>query len=108
VAPINAADLNIRLQKGEGVNLLDVREEIEYATYNIGGQNIPLSKLPAYLDQLNYNKTDEIVVICKIGLRSQTATTILNQNGYQNARNLAGGLIALQKLNTNKTNQYNG
>ena len=80
------------------MNLLDVREEIEYATYNIGGKNIPLSVLSHSINQLTYNKTDEIVVICKIGLRSETARLLLNQNGYQNARNLSGGLIAIQKL----------
>jgi len=40
---INAAELNQRLQKGEVLNLLDVREVIEYHTFNIGGVNIPLA-----------------------------------------------------------------
>jgi len=96
--PINATEFTDRVQKGEIINLLDVRELIEFATYNIGGQNLPLSKLASALDELNYNKTDEIVVICKIGIRSETARALLQENGYQNVRNLAGGLIALQKL----------
>jgi len=98
MSPINAVDFNARLQSGESLNLLDVRETIEYATYNIGGQNIPLSTLPEALNTINYNKNDEIVVICKVGLRSQTATTILNENRYDKARNLTGGLISLQKI----------
>ena len=98
MSPISATEFMNRLKNGETMNLLDVREEIEYATYNIGGKNIPLSVLPHSLNQLTYNKTDEIVVICKIGLRSETARLLLNQNGYQNARNLSGGLIAIQKL----------
>ena len=98
MSPINTADFNARLQSGESLNLLDVREIIEYATYNIGGQNVPLSTLPSALNSINYNKTDEIVVICKVGMRSQTATTILNENGYDKARNLTGGLISLQKI----------
>ena len=98
MSPISATEFMNRLTNGEPMNLLDVREEIEYATYNIGGKNIPLSVLPHSLNQLTYNKTDEIVVICKIGLRSETARLLLNQNGYQNARNLSGGLIAIQKL----------
>jgi rhodanese-related sulfurtransferase len=96
--PINATEYLTRVQNGEHVNLLDVREAIEYSTYNIGGKNVPLSKLPDFIDQLDYNKTDEIVVICKIGMRSETARLLLQDNGYQNVRNLAGGLIALQKL----------
>ena len=95
---INAQQLQQRLQNGEALNLLDVREEIEYHTYNIGGLNIPLKQLQQNIDQLNYNKTDEIVVICQAGLRSQTAQAFLIQQGYQNVKNLTGGLLALRRL----------
>lgn len=95
---IDAQNLKKRLNSGDILNLLDVREEIEYHTYNIGGTNIPLSKFNEYINQINYNKIDEIIVICRIGVRSKTAQSILMQNGYQNVKNLAGGLIALQKL----------
>jgi len=98
MAPINATEFRSRLNNGGQINLLDVREEIEFATYNIGGKNMPLSKLPDSIAQLGYNKSDEIIVICKIGLRSETARQLLDKNGYTNARNLSGGLIALQKL----------
>ena len=96
---IDANSLLTRLKNGEELNLLDVREEIEYHTYNIGGKNLSLSALTENLSNLNYNKTDEIIVICKVGLRSQTAQNILQQHGYQNVKNLTGGLIAVQKLN---------
>ncbi|MCR8556181.1 rhodanese-like domain-containing protein [Mucilaginibacter sp. BJC16-A38] len=86
------------MQNGEELNLLDVREEIEFHTFNIGGRNIPLSQFINNLDKLEYNKTDEIIVICKVGLRSETAREILAQNGYLQARNLTGGIMALQKL----------
>ena len=95
---INGQALLTRLNNGEALNLLDVREEIEYHTYNIGGVNSPLSKFQQNLDELPYNKTDEIIVICKAGLRSKTAQQILIQNGYLRVHNLAGGLMALQKL----------
>ena len=72
MSPISATEFMNRLKNGEPMNLLDVREEIEYATYNIGGKNMPLSVLPHSINQLKYNKTDEIIVICKIGLRSET------------------------------------
>jgi rhodanese-related sulfurtransferase len=95
---IDAEELFARLQKGEKLNLLDVREEIEYHTYNIGGVNIPLSKMHEKISHPGYNKTDEIIVICRVGLRSGTAAKILADNGYQQVRNLTGGLMALQKL----------
>lgn len=95
---INATELLTRINNGEHLNLLDVRETIEYHTYNIGGNNIPLPKLEQSINELGYNKTDEIIVICKVGLRSETAQTILLQDGYQNVKNLTGGLLALRKL----------
>ena len=95
---IDARTLLTRMQKNEALNLLDVRETIEYHTYNIGGKNLPLSGFQQNMHQLNYNKNDEIIVICKVGLRSETAQHILIQNGYNNVKNLTGGLMALQKI----------
>jgi rhodanese-related sulfurtransferase len=95
---INATELIQRLNNGETLNLLDVREEIEFHTYNIGGENLPLSQIQTGINNLNYNKTDEIIVICKAGIRSQTATLLLMQNGYEQVKNLNGGLIAIQRL----------
>lgn len=96
---INAATLQQRINSGEPVNLLDVREKIEFSTFNIGGVNIPVSKLAANNHLVSYNKSDEIIVICSAGIRSQNALTILTGLGYQNVLNLKGGLIALRKLN---------
>lgn len=95
---IKASELLERLSKGESLNLLDVREVIEFHTYNIGGHNMPLSNLENALNNLPYNKTDEIIVMCKVGLRSETAQNILERHGYNNVRNLHGGLVAIQKL----------
>ena len=95
---IDARTLLARLNNGESLNLLDVREEMEYHTHNIGGRNCPLSAFEQNISNLDYNKTDEIIVICKAGLRSQTAQSILIQNGYQQVKNLTGGLIALHRV----------
>lgn len=95
---IKAQELLTRIENGEQLNLIDVREAIEFHTFNIGGVNIPLQTLQQQLSNLVYNKTDELIVICRVGLRSETAQTVLLQNGYQNVKNLSGGLIAIQKL----------
>ena len=95
---IDALTFKNRLQSNEMLNLLDVREEIEFYTYNIGGKNIPLSALNKKLGLVHHNKTDEIIVVCKAGMRSQTALAILVQNGFENVKNLTGGLLALQRL----------
>lgn len=97
MSSIDAREMLARMQSGEHLNVLDVREHIEFHTYNIGGTNIPLGTLNNMLDDIEWNKTDEIIVICKAGLRSATAQSILQQNGYQNTRNLTGGLLALQR-----------
>jgi rhodanese-related sulfurtransferase len=94
---IVAREMITRLKNGEQLNLLDVREKIEYHTYNIGGTNIPLPVLKDNLGELAWDKTDEIIVICKAGLRSATAKSILELNGYKNIRNLTGGLLAFQR-----------
>ncbi|RYU92556.1 rhodanese-like domain-containing protein [Mucilaginibacter terrigena] len=100
---IDAAKLLQRIQNGETLNLLDVREVIEYRTFNMGGQNIPVGKLKQNINNVIYNKTNEIIVICSAGIRSETAHAILIESGFENVLNLKGGLKALQKLNINNT-----
>lgn len=95
---IKASEIKERLNDNEPLNLLDVRELIEYHTHNIGGLNIPVGKLNENLGQIPWQYNDEIIVICKVGLRSETAKSILEQNGYQNVRNLIGGILAIEKL----------
>ena len=94
---ISAEEFKERLKHGETLNVVDVRDELEYHTFNIGGLNIPLGRLANEVNEYDWNKNDEIIVICKIGMRSNTGKLILQQNGYTNVKNLKGGLIALQK-----------
>lgn len=95
---IGAEELFTRLQNGEQLNLIDVREPIEFATFNIGGTNILLSKLSADANTLTYHQNEEIIVICKMGLRSETGRQLLVEQCFKNVRNLKGGLLALHKL----------
>ena|SRR6476469_9307194 len=82
------------------INLLDVRETLEYYTFNIGGLNIPLGKLPSAIedDDLDFDTGEIIIVICQRGLRSKTAKVILENAGYKKVRNLIGGIIKLQRI----------
>lgn len=72
--------------------LLDVREEFEYQTCNLGGKLIPLAELNAHLDQLPRNEM--IVVHCKAGGRSVKAAKLLSDHGFQQVYNLEGGILA--------------
>ena len=83
-------ELKRRIDQGERVFLLDVREAAEYETVNLGGGLIPLGELPARLGELDPSR--EIIVYCHHGARSVTAVNYLRANGLSKARNLAGGI----------------
>lgn len=97
---ISAAEFIERQSISPNYQLIDVREVIEYQTFNIGGENIPLGKLLTELEDLELDKNSEIIVICQRGLRSETAKRALKNNGFKQVRNLIGGLLALRKLNS--------
>ncbi|MFB3070908.1 MAG: rhodanese-like domain-containing protein, partial [Nitrospirales bacterium] len=82
-----------RLDKGDTIFLLDVREPHEYSMAKIEGSVlIPLGELPTSLDKLNSN--DEIVALCHRGMRSADAVGFLMQQGFSNVKNLIGGIDA--------------
>lgn len=97
---ISVGELKERLTSGDALSIIDVREELEYHTFNIGGINIPLGRLPADLDGILADKDEEIVVICQRGIRSLTGQKLLQASGYSNVRNLEGGLVAFRRLNS--------
>lgn len=89
---IRAEELKQRLDAGENLFLLDVREEHEYEISNIGGYLIPLAELPKRFKELD--ATREIIALCKMGVRSAKAVEFLQQAGFPNVRNLTGGIHA--------------
>ncbi|MBQ27310.1 MAG: rhodanese [Nitrospiraceae bacterium] len=94
---IRVQDLKERLDKGDDVFLLDVRESWEYSMAKIEGSVlISLGELPQSLDQLD--KEAEIVCYCHHGMRSADATIFLHQQGFPNVKNLEGGIDAWSVL----------
>ena len=91
---ITVQELKERLDKGEKVNLIDVREPNEYAEDNIGGQLIPLGELSYRIDELDGLQDEEVIVHCRSGKRSAMAQQILEENGFTNVRNMIGGMLA--------------
>ncbi|HVX49277.1 MAG TPA: rhodanese-like domain-containing protein [Chitinophagaceae bacterium] len=92
---ITADELKKRLDSGENVHLLDVREDHERADYNIGGVHIPLGKVQTMqADEIEGWKDDEVVVYCRSGNRSGMAALFLEQMGFKNPVNLVGGMLA--------------
>ena len=87
-----AAELKQRLDDGEEIFLLDVREPFEYQIAQIGGKLIPRGEVAARLHEIPRER--EIVVQCKSGVRSQSTAEFLSQSGYPRVANLAGGILA--------------
>jgi rhodanese-related sulfurtransferase len=91
---ITVQELKERLDTGEELNLFDVREPNEYEDDNIGATLIPLGDLPYRLDELEGLEDEEVIVHCRSGARSSRAQQILEENGFNNVRNLTGGMLA--------------
>jgi rhodanese-related sulfurtransferase len=86
-------DVKGRLDRGEDLVLLDVREPDEYAFCAIGGSvHIPLREVPGRMGELDRER--EIVVVCHHGIRSFQAAAFLRARGFDNVYNLAGGIDA--------------
>ena len=90
---ISPKELKARLDKGDKLVLLDVRENEEYAIAKLDGSTlIPLGTLPQSLSKLS--RDSEIIAICHHGMRSADATNFLLQQGFPNVKNLVGGIDA--------------
>ena len=89
---IQAEELKKRLDAGENLFLLDVRDENEYEISNIGGHLIPLPELLERIDELDASK--EIIALCKMGARSAKAVQLLDKAGFSSVRSLTGGIRA--------------
>jgi rhodanese-related sulfurtransferase len=90
---ISVSELKRRLDQQEDLQLVDVREEAEFAHCNLGGELIPLSDLPRQISRIAQDRT--VVVICHHGFRSAQAIHFLQQrHGYTHLLNLKGGIHA--------------
>lgn len=95
---IEAPELKRRLDAGESLNLIDVREPNEYEADNLGGLLLPLSELPQRLAELDGLQHEEIVLMCRSGARSEQAAKRLQAQGFTRVRNLLGGLLRYRQL----------
>jgi rhodanese-related sulfurtransferase len=94
---ITVEKLKARMDAGEKLNIIDVREPQEYAEFNIGGKLIPLGNiLSMQVDELEDYKDEELIVHCKAGSRGAQACLFLETMDYSNCKNLTGGVVAWQ------------
>jgi rhodanese-related sulfurtransferase len=90
---ITADEIKIRLDAGETIHLVDVREPDERAEFNIGGTLLPLGNIQMMLiDDIEELKTEEVICYCRSGNRSMQACLMLETFGFTNVKNLVGGM----------------
>ena len=92
IPQISVKELKRRLDAGENVQLIDVREPYEFQIAQIGGKLIPQNEVPQRLSEIDRDR--EVVVHCKSGGRSQRIAEFLKQSGYEKVANVAGGITA--------------
>lgn len=95
--PITVEQVKARLDAGESLHLVDVREPHEHADFNIGGVLLPLGKVQMMMtDDIEPWKDQEVICYCRSGNRSGQACMILETAGFTNVKNLTGGMMAWQ------------
>ena len=91
VPEIEPEELKRRLDSGEDIVVLDVREPHEYEICNLGARLIPLGQLAERVGELDPRR--EIVAHCKGGVRSAKAVELLRNLGFHRVSSLAGGIL---------------
>jgi len=92
---ISIGELKSRMDAGEKLNLLDVRQPEETAEFNIGGIAFPLGKIQNMeTEDIENLKEEEVICYCRSGNRSGIAALVLEQLGFKNVKNLTGGMLA--------------
>ena len=92
IPEITPHELKARLDRGDDIFILDVREPHEYQICNLHGHLIPLGDLPKRASELDTSR--EIVAHCRSGKRSADAVQFLQQAGFRKIWNLKGGILA--------------
>ncbi len=92
---INVDEVKTRLDAGEKLNLVDVREADEHAEFNIGGTFLSLGNIQMMqVDDIEHLKNEEVICYCRSGNRSMQASMMLETFGFSNVKNLQGGMNA--------------
>ena len=94
---ITVEEVKARLDAGEQLHLLDVREPHENAAFNIGGILLPLGKVQTMqIEDIEDLRDKEVLIYCRSGNRSGQACLILEQHGFTNVANVVGGMLDWQ------------
>jgi rhodanese-related sulfurtransferase len=95
---MTVGELKARMDAGESLLILDVREPDEYAEANIGAKLLPLGQIQSMqIDEIEDWKDKEVIIHCRSGKRSLTACLFLETMGFTDTVNVEGGIIAWQQ-----------
>lgn len=98
---ISVTELKKRIDAGEQLHIIDVREPDEYAAFNIGGKLLPLGRIMGMqLEDIDDLRDEELIIHCHAGKRSMQACMVLEQVGFTNLKNVTGGMVAWQDMNS--------
>jgi rhodanese-related sulfurtransferase len=87
------SELKARIQQGEKLHIIDVREDEEVAMGMIpGAKHIALGQLPERHNEIP--RTGEVIMVCRSGNRSGRACEYLEMLGFDNLTNMTGGMLA--------------
>ncbi len=104
IPQLSVQELKQRIDAGQDVYIIDVREPFEYQIANIGGKLIPQNDVPQRLAEIDRDR--EVIVQCKSGGRSQRIAEFLQQQGFPRVVNLAGGITAWSDQIDRKVPKY--
>lgn len=91
---ITPEEVKQRMDAGEALHLVDVREPDEVEEFNIGGIALPVGRIQNMdTEDIDDLKDEEVIFYCRSGNRSGRAVLIADQLGFSNAKNLIGGML---------------
>jgi rhodanese-related sulfurtransferase len=94
---IDVSSLKSKLDAGESLHLVDVREPAEHDEFNIGGILLPLGNIRmGDIDAIENLREKEVYLYCRSGNRSGQAALMLESMGFSNVTNVVGGMLAWQ------------
>jgi rhodanese-related sulfurtransferase len=92
---INVQELHDKIEAGDTLNLVDVREPHEHDEFNIGGLLLPLGDISVGdTESIEKFKDQEVICYCRSGNRSGQAAMMLESMGFTNVINVTGGMLA--------------
>jgi len=105
IVEIDVVELKNKIDLNSNIQIIDVREPVELAICKIQDtMHIPMKEIPSQINK--FNKNDELVILCRSGVRSAHVCEFLINNGFKNVKNLKGGILEWGRLIDPSQPQY--